>query len=178
MATVDIKIESPNPDLIAKVRLGIQKMLDEVGLDMDNTGRCYDLTLLADSDSLPPDGSVVWSATFDGAQNNPEDTVERLEKAYRKSFEHTTGPVEMHALRYAKALVLREFPTAAFLVLEDSDQGPGYVFSHIEDSRGVLITDDPDKMDEDLWAPLSDLREGYLEDHFEDAYRIPLDKVT
>lgn len=177
MTTVDIKIESTNPDLIDKVRLGIKKMLDEVGLDMDNAGRCHDLTLLADSDALPADGSVVWSATFDGSQNNT-DPIEALEKAYRKSFEHTTGPVEMHALRYAKALILREFPTATTLTLDDSDQGPGYVFETAEDANGEVLCDEADTIDDDLWAPLSDLREGYLKDHFEDPYEIPLEKIA
>lgn len=70
MTTVNISITSDNPDLIVKVRKGIVHMLDN-GLDADQDGRMYDLSLTADSD-LPGEDSIVYGSEFDGAQNNFE----------------------------------------------------------------------------------------------------------
>ncbi len=176
MTIIEIRIESDNPALIDKVRAGLQDWNDRLALDVDGNGTHYDCSLYATSDHPDEDKGVVFGSEFDGAENNRA-SVDDLERAYRKSFDQTTGSISMHALRYAKALILAKFPTATTLVLSDSDQGSGYFFTEVRDAAGEILCDDEGEISDDLWAPLSDLREGYLEDNFEDAYEIPLPEI-
>jgi len=75
---IQITVESDNPDLLGKVRAGLQGWNDRLALDTDASGTHYDCSIYADCD-LPGEDSIVFGSEFDGAQNNEGNIKARLE---------------------------------------------------------------------------------------------------
>lgn len=91
-------------------------------------------------------------------------SVETAESAYSASVTAYCDARDQHqlvALAYAKALVREAHPTAAKIHLDVSDQSDhGYVLIGVEDKDGNAL--DEEAVDEEVWAPLSDLNDDYV----------------
>ncbi len=88
-------------------------------------------------------------------------------------FREAKQAVEKAALAYIKALVLKAYPTATYVLLNDSDQEGGtYAFSAICDANDKVLAESDDDVAVDFWRPISDLQFAYKE------YRIDLKDIS